>query len=186
MAKYDGPQRKKKVTDKNGKKVTRTVGSNLSHSVTSNADARAAFNPRPVKTAHDTVADIVAFTQTTMPLTPGEWWEGRAPLVWVDEDTADRVHVAPSEWTRAHDAVAWAAHPAVLPTPAWSPGQLDPKPAVTLAAWALDPDALAAVVAADVDPAYARAAHAGGTTDAHALIEAWEAGIPLEYLRATA
>lgn len=49
MAKYDGPQRKQKVTDKNGNKVTRTVGSNLPASVTSNPSARDAFYPRPAK-----------------------------------------------------------------------------------------------------------------------------------------
>lgn len=50
MAKYDGPQRKQKVTDKNGNQVTRKVGSNLSASVTSNAKARDAFYPRPART----------------------------------------------------------------------------------------------------------------------------------------
>lgn len=58
MAKYDGPQRKQKVTDKNGNKVTRKVGSNLSASVTSNASARDAFYPRPPKEEPVTEYDI--------------------------------------------------------------------------------------------------------------------------------
>lgn len=55
---------------------------------------------------------------------------------------------------------------------------------IALAAWVLDDGALEAVVAAEVDPEYARAAHRAGVTDAWAIIAGWEAGIPVEYLGA--
>ncbi len=132
----------------------------------------------------DTIADIVAFTRTTAPWSQGEWWAGREPLVWLDEDDASRLCVARCEWTRAHDAEAWAAHPALLAFPHWKSGQLDPTPAIALASWVLDDGALDAMLAAGVDAAYSRAAHGAGVTDAWVIIGGWEAGIPVEYLGA--
>ena len=133
---------------------------------------------------HETVAAIVAFTRSTVPLTPNEWWASREPLVWLDEEAEDRLHVARCDWTRAHSTDEWAAHPATLPVRQWMPGDLDPKPDIALASWALDDGALDAMLAAGVDAAYARAAHTAGVTDAWVIIGGWEAGIPVEYLGA--
>lgn len=55
---------------------------------------------------------------------------------------------------------------------------------IALASWVLDDGALDAVLAAEVDPEYARAAHRAGVTDAWQLIEAWENSIPVEFLSA--
>lgn len=45
-------------------------------------------------------------------------------------------------------------------------------------------DALDAVLAAGVDADYARDAHSAGVTEAGVIIDAWEAGISVEYLGA--
>ena len=57
-------------------------------------------------------------------------------------------------------------------------------PDIALPAYVLEDGALEAVLAAEVDAEYARAAHRAGATDAWAIIAGWEAGIPIEYLGA--
>lgn len=135
-------------------------------------------------TVAETIAGIVRFTRSTAPQTQGEWLIGGQPGIWVDEDDASRLCIARCDWTRAHDSDAWAAHPALLAFPHWKPGQLDSTPEIALASWVLDVGALDAVIVAGVDANYARVAHRAGFTDAWAIIEAWDAGIPVEYLAA--
>lgn len=135
-------------------------------------------------TVHETVGDIVNFTRTTVPMTQDEWYLDRKPGVWLDEDTEDRLCIARCDWTRAHTMEEWAAHPATVPLPVRTPSSLDPAPEVALASWVLDDGALEAVLAAEVAPDYARAAHRAGVTDAWELIELWRSGVPVEYLNA--
>lgn len=75
----------------------------------------------------------------------------------------------------------WETHPAVHEFQLYPE---DSSPTYCLSPWVLDDGALEAVLAAEVDPDYARAAHRAGVTDAWQLIEAWRNGIPVEFLSA--
>lgn len=55
---------------------------------------------------------------------------------------------------------------------------------IALPAYVLEDGALEAVLAAEVDADYARAAHRAGVHDAWLIIEGWENGIPLDFLSA--
>lgn len=141
-----------------------------------------------------TVADLVRQIREARQPVQGGWSGGQGLLAWMDERGDDRVVLPAPRTAGRRSADEWASHPAVFlldtfgyeavdgtQAPAWA---LPPE--IAFAGWVLGDGALDAVLAAEVDPEYARAAHRAGVTDAWQLIEAWESGIPVEFLSALA
>lgn len=138
----------------------------------------------------ETVADLVQRIRTGCFFNDGPGFEGWAGeygqpwFAWVESRVGER-YIILSEDSSA-DLVAvgeWEAHPAIhrVQRTDWQGNSLEH---LALSAWVLDDGALDAVLAADVDPEYARAAHCAGVTDAWQLIDAWRSGIPVEFLGA--
>lgn len=74
----------------------------------------------------------------------------------------------------------WKSHPAVYE---W-PGSTQWNNRVVLYPWVSDAEALAAVLATDISPDYVREAWDVGVRDIETVLEAWAAGIPVEFLSA--
>lgn len=139
---------------------------------------------------HETVADLVQRIRAGYLFDDGpgiEGWAGAVGLpwfAWVDSRVGDG-YIILSEDVSANLLAAggWEAHPAIhrLSLTDW---QGDPLDHFALSAWVLEDDALGAVLAAEVDAEYARAAHRAGVSDAWQLIDAWRSGIPVEFLSA--
>lgn len=135
-------------------------------------------------TVNETVADIVRRVEGMGPYIPSEWVDREGEVAWIDENGSDRLFIGRVAWTRVHTAEEWLTHPAAFVLWGEPRSVLEPQAEVAFATWAMDPRALDAVLAADVDPDYARTAHRSGITDARALIDCWTSGVPLEYLAA--
>ncbi|KQM36860.1 hypothetical protein [Microbacterium sp. Leaf203] len=132
----------------------------------------------------ETVADLVQQIRAARQGWQGEWDDSRGVLAWMDDDGADLIVIPKARTCGTHSEDAWLTHPAVFLV-ADEP-RTRASQEVALASWALDDGALDAVLAAEVDPEYARAAQRAGVTDAWQLIEAWRDGIPIEFLSALA
>lgn len=72
----------------------------------------------------------------------------------------------------------WLSHPAVVS----APGQMDDE--LYLASWVLEDDALERVENAGVTGAYARTCWAVGIRTLDGVLDAWDGGVPTEYLLA--
>lgn len=70
----------------------------------------------------------------------------------------------------------WLSHPGVLA----APGDVDDR--LHLAPWATDPDALDRIEYTGVPAGYARDAWTAGIHTLDALLEAWDAGVPVKFL----
>lgn len=130
----------------------------------------------------ETVADLVQRIRAGHQGWQGEWDDSRGVLAWMDDDGAPLVILPKTRTRGTHSDDTWLTHPAVFLVAD------DPRTRanqeIALASWVLDDGALEAVLAAEVDPDYARAAHRADATDAWQLIEAWCSGIPVEFLSA--
>lgn len=134
-------------------------------------------------TVFATVADLVRQVREARQPVQGEWSDERGLVAWVDEDSVDRVIIARRRTHHLHPPTEWATHPAVFGL-SEDEMRYAVRPEIAVAGWALEDGALDAVIDAHVSPEYARAAHIAGVTDAWALIEGWQAGIPVEFLSA--
>lgn len=125
----------------------------------------------------ETVDDIVAQIREADQPMQGNWYgEHGDPIAYInDVDGPEYLFIRP---LLGDD---WEDHPAAHEFDFY-PGE--DQPASALAPWVLEDGALEAVLAAEVDPEYARAAHRAGVSDAWQLIEAWRNGIPVEFLSA--
>lgn len=137
-------------------------------------------------TVFETVAELTAKVRAANEFLQGEWSDRKSgPFAWMDEDSSDRIFIQSYFGRRRllqrHTIEKWLSHPAVYVL-AGSPFPDDPD--IALATWALDDGAVAAVLAADVDPDYARAANYAGVSDAWRIIDGWTNGIPVEFLAA--
>ena len=133
----------------------------------------------------ETVADLVRQIREARQAWQGEWLDDEGLLAWRVEEDYDLIALAFRCTFDLHTNEQWAYHPAVF---AHHEDEYEEDHGyetaceIALAGWVLDDGALDAVLAAEVDPEYARAAHRAGVTDAWQLIEAWCNGIPVEYL----
>lgn len=132
----------------------------------------------------ETVADLVHRIRAGHQGWQGEWDDSRGVLAWMDDDGADLVVIPKARTRGTQPAVGWLAHPAVFLIA--NEPHIRANQDIALAGWVLDDGALEAVLAAEVDPEYARAVHHAGVSDAWQLIEAWRTGIPVEFLSAMA
>lgn len=132
----------------------------------------------------ETVADLAQRIRSGHQGWQGEWDDSRGVLAWMDDDGADLIIIPKARTHGTHSEDAWLTHPAVFLVADEPRTRANQE--VALASWVLDDGALDAVLAAEVDPEYARAAHRAGVTDAWQLIEAWESSIPVEFLSALA
>jgi hypothetical protein len=148
---------------------------------------------RCIMSVFETVAEVARRIHDAEQTTPGNWSVGTTGmrLAWAESaysgaDPAPGNRLMLAQWhTRGrHETGEWLSHPAVhlLRKEELSGYALPPE--VALAPWVLEDGALEAILAAEVDPDYARAAHTAGVTDAWQLIEAWRHGIAVEYLGA--
>ena len=128
-------------------------------------------------TVFETVADLVQQIREADQPMQGVWYgEHDDPIAYIDDvDGPEYLFVRP---LLGDD---WEQHPAAHEFDFY-PGE--DQPASALAPWVLEDGALEAVLAAVVDPEYARVAHRAGVSDAWQLIDAWRNGIPVEFLSA--
>lgn len=133
----------------------------------------------------ETVADLVRQTREADQPMQGRWQVG-FEVIAVARPESDTIRLRyPVVARLPFTADEWLSHPAVVSLSRTArAAHTRGFDAVELAPWALDDGALDAVLAAEVDPEYARAAHRAGVTDAWQLIEAWRSGIPVEFLSA--
>lgn len=124
----------------------------------------------------ETMADLVQQIRDADQQAQGEWSVGNVLVAFMDEDDADCIIVAARLTDGFSFGSEWLTHPAVLADLTCG--------YIGLSSWALDDGALEAVVAAEVNADYARAAHRAGVTDAWQLIDAWRNGILVEFLSA--
>ncbi|EXJ50772.1 hypothetical protein [Microbacterium sp. MRS-1] len=131
------------------------------------------------------VEDIVAQIREADQPMQGRWQVG-FEVIAVARPESDTIRVRyPVVAQLPFTADEWLSHPAVVSLSRTArTAHTREFDAVELAPWVLDDGALDAVVAAEVDPDYARAAHRAGVTDAWQLIEAWRNGILVEFLSA--
>lgn len=134
---------------------------------------------------HETVADLVQQIREADQPVQGRWLIGSETIA-VARPESDTIRVRYPVVARLPlTADEWLSHPAVASLQRTArPAHTRGFDAVELAPWVLDDGALEAVVAAEVNPEYARAAHRAGVADAWQLIEAWRNGIPVEFLSA--
>lgn len=137
-------------------------------------------------TVFETVAELTAKVRAADEFLQGEWSDKESgPFAWMDEDGSDRIFIeryfGRRRLLQRHTVEKWLSHPAAYVL-AGSP--FPDAPDIALATWALDDGAVTAVLAAEVDPDYARAANHAGVTDAWLIIDGWTNGIPVEFLDA--
>lgn len=135
-------------------------------------------------TVFETVSELAALIRDAQQTVQGEWSDESGLVAWVDEDGVDRILIARRRTVGPRRSEEdWLSHPAVFVFE--DEGQYAAvPPVIALAGWVLDGGALEAVLAAEVAPEYARAAHRAGVTDAWELIDLWRDGVPVEYLSA--
>lgn len=134
---------------------------------------------------HETVAAIVRGIRAARQPVQGEWDNQNGRLIaWLDEHADERIIITGHITGSLHTASEWVTHPAVMLLASGERARYVVPPDIALASWVLDDGALDAMLAAGVDADYARDASRAGVTDAWAIIDGWEAGIPVEFLGA--
>lgn len=135
--------------------------------------------------AFETVTALVHGIRAARQPVQGEWADQRGRVIaWVDEHVDERIIITGHLTAGIHVANDWMSHPAVFVLTSDERAPYAVPPDIALASWMLEDGALDAVLAVEVEPDYARAAHRAGVTDAWQLIEAWRSGIPVEFLSA--